>query len=129
MLADCVLFQLRTEPVWQDFVFVTASGLDSTHMPQGNDHAQKGGPVEVVNKRVTWPHEHILGGLSCQRVTYDQLSLTQFIQGFVKNIIDEQDRDCKDKMLHYLMEDATDFSWSSAKSAHAVLLCEMERGQ
>ena len=27
-----------------------------------------------------------------------------------------------------LMEDATDFSWASAKAAHAVLLCEMERG-
>ena len=35
------------------------------------------------------------------------------------------------KMLHYLgdlMEDATDFSWANAKAAHAVLLCEMERG-
>ena len=30
--------------------------------------------------------------------------------------------------LHDLMEDATDFTWSSAKAAHAVLLCEMERG-
>ena len=49
----------------------------------------------VVNKKVAWPYEHILGGLSHQWVTYDQLSLTQFIQGFVKNIIDEQDRDCK----------------------------------
>ena len=27
-----------------------------------------------------------------------------------------------------LMEDATDFSWQWAKAAHAVLLCEMERG-
>ena len=26
------------------------------------------------------------------------------------------------------MEDATDFSWQGAKAAHAVLLCEMERG-
>ena len=26
------------------------------------------------------------------------------------------------------MEDATDFSWASAKASHAVLLCEMERG-
>ena len=26
------------------------------------------------------------------------------------------------------MEDATDFSWSSAKAAHPVLHCEMERG-
>ena len=26
------------------------------------------------------------------------------------------------------MEDATDFLWQGAKAAHAVLLCEMERG-
>ena len=64
--------------------------------------SKSGGPVEVtVNKKVAWPHEHILGGLNHQCVTYDQLSLTQFIQGFVKNIIDEQDRDCGDKMLLY----------------------------
>ena len=34
-------------------------------------------------------------------------------------------------MISYLwdlMEDATDFSWQGAKAAHAVLLCEMERG-
>ena len=27
-----------------------------------------------------------------------------------------------------LMEDATDFTWQGAKAAHAVLMCEMERG-
>ena len=27
-----------------------------------------------------------------------------------------------------LMEDATDFSWQGAKAAHAVMLCEKERG-
>ena len=26
------------------------------------------------------------------------------------------------------MSDATDFSWQNAKAAHAVLLCDMERG-
>ena len=131
------LIDIKSSKAVQKKIDQSIDNLDSTHIPQGNDHAQKlkskrGGPVEVVvNKRVAWPHEHILGGHSHQRVTYDQLSLTQFIQGFVKNIIGEKDRDCKDKMLHYLgdlMEDATDFSWSSAKSAHAVLLCEMERG-
>ena len=30
--------------------------------------------------------------------------------------------------LNDLMEDATDFLWGSAKAAHAVLLCEIERG-
>ena len=28
-----------------------------------------------------------------------------------------------------LVEDATDFSWQGAKAAHAVLLCDMERGR
>ena len=75
--------------------------------------------------------EHILGGPTRQRVTYDNLSLTQFIQGFVKNVLDEPCQKSKEKMLHYLgdlMEDATDFSWANAKAAHAVLLCKMERG-
>ena len=85
----------------------------------------------MVNRKVAWPYEHILGGLNHQRFLYNQVSLTQFVQRFVKNIIDEQDRECKDWMLHYLgdlMEDATDFTWSSTKSAYAVLLREMEPG-
>ena len=66
-----------------------------------------------------------------QRLTYDQLLLTQFIQGFTRNIIDEKDQSIREHMLwylHELMEDATDFTWSNAKAAHAVLLCEMEKG-
>ena len=70
-------------------------------------------------------------GVTRQRVTYDQLSLTQFIQGFTRNILDERDNEIREHMLGYLndlMEDATDFSWGSAKAARAVLLCEMEKG-
>ena len=104
--------------------------VDWRHVPEGNEQAQKlksklggrGAVDVVVNKKVTWPHEHILG-CGVWIVTYDQLTLTQFIQGFVKNIIDEPDRGCKDWMLYYLgdlMEDATDFSWSNLVG-HAVL--------
>ena len=80
---------------------------------------------------MAWPHDSVLGGVTRQRITYDQLSLTQFIQGFTRNILDESDPKSREQMLWYLndlMEDATDFSWASAKAAHAVLLCEMERG-
>ena len=37
----------------------------------------------------------------------------------------------RENMLDYvinLLEDAQDFSWSSAKASHAVLLCRMEQG-
>ena len=55
----------------------------------------------------------------------------QFVQGFVKGVLDEKDASSKEQMLKYLcelMEDANDFSWSSSKASHAILLCEMERG-
>ena len=70
--------------------------------------------------------------MSKQRVTYDQLSLTQFVQGFTKNMLEEQNEHCRENMLQYLsdlMEDASDFIWVNAKAAHAVLLCQMERGE
>ena len=91
-----------------------------------------GGPVEVIVKnKVAWPHEAILGGVNRTRVTYDQLNVTQWVQGFCRNIMDEKDERTRFQMIQYmseLMEDATDFSWQGAKAAHAVLLCEFERG-
>ena len=49
----------------------------------------------------------------------------------LQNILEEKSESTKDSMIAYLgdqMEDATDFSWQGAKAAHAVLLCNMERG-
>ena len=73
----------------------------------------------------------ILGGVQRQRVSYDQLSLTQWVQGFCKNILEERSHERREVMvacMRDLMEDATDFSWQGAKATHAVILCEMERG-
>ena len=65
------------------------SQLERDSHLQGNCSSQKikskGGGVEVlVEKKVAWPHDVILRGTTKQRVTYDQLSLPQFVQGFVK---------------------------------------------
>ena len=94
--------------------------------------SQRGGDIDVqVKHKVHWPHEAIFGGSARQRVSYDQLTLTQWVQGFCCNILEEKSGSRKDVMISYLgdlMEDATDFSWQGAKAAHAVLLCEMERG-
>ena len=94
--------------------------------------SKRGGGVDIVVKqKVHWPHEAILGGVTCQRVNYDQLSLTQWVQGFCRNILDQKSVSHQKSMVAYLgdlMEDATDFSWQEAKAAHAVLLCEMEHG-
>ena len=56
---------------------------------RGNDpqklKSKRGGPVEVtVHQKVSWPHEHVLGGQTRQRLTYDQINMSQFVQGFTK---------------------------------------------
>ena len=127
---------LRSSRQLQMRVDQRLSKLEENSRTKGNCtskiKSKRGGDVEVfVEKKVAWPHEAILGGASRQRISYDQLSLTQFVQGFVRNILDEADGKCREHMLTYLselMEDATDFTWSNAKASHAVLLCEMERG-
>ena len=126
---------LRSSRDIQKAVDKRLAEIESCSQVEGKDNklkSKRGGGVEVlVSKKVAWPHDNVLGGNTRQRVTYDQLSLTQFIQGFTRNIIDETNNETREHMmwyLHDLMEDATDFTWSSAKAAHAVLLCEMERG-
>ena len=94
--------------------------------------SKRGGNVEVsVKRKVSWPHEPILGGVSRQRVSYDQLSLIQLVHGFCKNILEQKSSERRDIMVSYLgdlMQDTPDFSWQETKAAHAVLLWEMERG-
>ena len=111
--------------------------LERSSQSSGNEKVQKlkskrGGNIDVIVKeKVSWPHEPILGGMQRQRISYDKLSLTQWTQGFCRNILEENSVERRDAMVSYmadLMEDATDFSWQGAKAAHAVMLCEMERG-
>ena len=94
--------------------------------------SKRGGNVDcMVKHKIAWPQDTVLGGQSRQRVTYDQLSLTQWVQGFARDMIEENCQKTREHMLFYLadiMSDATDFSWQNAKAAHAVLLCDMERG-
>ena len=94
--------------------------------------SKRGGNVDyIVSKKVAWPHDSILGGTTKQRLSYDQLTWSQWVQGFARNILDKKSQKTREIMLTYLsdlMEDTTDFSWQGAKASHAVLLCEMESG-
>ena len=67
----------------------------------------------LVKHKVACPHEAILGDMNKTRLVYDQLSITQCVQGYAKNIMDESDE------LDF-MEDTTDFNRQNAKTAHAV---------
>ena len=100
---------------------------------QGKLKSLRGGSVEVMVKhKVKWPHEYILSGSSKERVSYDQLSVIQWVAGFCRIMREEKNTDSKEFMLDYLvslLDDAQDFSWEAAKASHAVLLCRMEQGE
>ena len=130
-----ILSTLRSSKAIQKHVDRAVADLERSQAMKGKDQvikSKRGGPVDViVAKKVSWPQEYILGGTTKQRITFDQLNLTQFVNGFVRGVLDEKSQNVREKMLSYLcdlMEDANDFSWASAKASHAVLLCEMERG-
>ena len=95
--------------------------------------SQRGGSVEVfVKNRVKWPHEFVLSGQNKDRLSYNQLSPIQWVAGFCRTMREESSIQNREYMLDYvinLLEDATDFSWASAKASHAVLLCRMEQGE
>ena len=95
--------------------------------------SQRGGSVDIfVKEKIKWPHEYVLAGTTKDRVTYNQLNITQFMAGFCRIMREESCHITKDHMLDYLislLDDSNDFSWQAAKASHAVLLCRMEQGE
>ena len=97
---------------------------------KGRIKSQRGGPGDVTVKRVVdWPQNFILTGSHKVRPSYDDLTMSQWVSGFVRCIQEEKSEAAKSSMLDYLdnlMEDASDFSWESAKASHAIVLTNME---
>ena len=125
---------LREEARIQEAVQTRLRHLADNVRPSMNKlKSQRGGAIDVfVNHKVRWPHEFVLSGQNKDRVTYNQLSPDQWMAGFCRTIREEPDITIRDHMLDYvidLLDDATDFSWASAKASHAVLLCRMEQGE
>ena len=97
---------------------------------KGKVKSQRGGPGEIfVKKSVDWPQHFILTGTHKNRLSYDDLTITQWASGLVWCMQEEKSEHNKACMLDHLgniMEDASDFSWYSNKACHAVILTNME---
>ena len=100
---------------------------------KGTFKSQRGGQEPIFVKcQVSWPQNYILSGTAKNRVSYDSLSVFQWVCGLCNIIREKQNVKTKNCMLDYMteiMEDAQDFGWASAKGAHALLLCQMEEGK
>ena len=53
----------------------------------------RGGTVDIfVKHRFKWPHEHVLAGNTKERVSYDQLTMGQWMNGFCRTIREEKNK-------------------------------------
>ena len=124
---------LRQDAMIQLKVEERLKQLQESDKPGKIKSLRGGGAVEVlVQNKVKWPHEYVLSGSNKERVSYDHLSILQWVAGFCRIMREEKNSDSKDFMLDYLvslLDDAQDFSWEAAKASHAVLLCRMEQGE
>ena len=97
---------------------------------QGKFKSQRRGSETIyVKKEVPWPHNYVLGGSKKSRVSYDVLTLSQWVAGFSQIIREETCTNTRNHILHYLtnlMVDSHDFGWQAAKGSHDVLLCRIE---
>ena len=100
---------------------------------KGTFKSQRGGNEHIFVKcQVPWPQNNVLSGTAKNRVSYDSLTVYQWVCGLCNIISEEKNVKTKNCMLDYvteIMEDAQDFGWASAKGAHALLLCRMEEGK
>ena len=97
---------------------------------KGRVKSQRVAPGEIFVKRsVDWPQHFILTGTHKTRLSYDDFTITQWVSEFVRCMEEEKSEQNKTCMLDYqgnIMEDASHFSWESAKACHAVVLTNME---
>ena len=126
-LTDETLLQLKVDQRLQELSDLAKTGTHSKLK------SQRGGAVEVLIKnRVKWPHEYVLSGVNKERITYDQLNVMQWVAGFGRAMRDESDPELRRHMLDYLisiMDDANDFSWTSAKASHTVHCVVWSKGK
>ena len=82
-------------------------------------------------RKVKWPQDQAFIGVMRKRPSYEHLTICQWLLGFLRIQQEETDTMIRDNMIAYLcelMQEACDFTWDSAKGAHAVLLHRMADG-
>ena len=76
-----------------------------------------------------WPNESCVIGTATKRVNFDELTLGQFVIGFINNVLDTQDVLTMRNMLTELAETvklAENISWPIARGAFAASMLKIE---
>ena len=135
---------LRTTAVNQDLVQHRLEELQQQATPQAagnqlncnprhessnNSTSHRKGKKEKIE--VVWPQDCAFVGHLRSRVTYEQLTQSQFVLGYLRSVQEEENPYIRANMVDYLTElfqNTCDFGWQAAKGAHLVVMTKMEEG-
>ena len=87
---------------------------------------------DQIRNSIDWPHFHVFRGINMMPSSYEEMSLEEFILGYVRMLRDSDsqfDNSIMLEMLENLMEDTIDFKWSNAKAFFRSVGLEIERGK
>ena len=82
-----------------------------------------------ITAHLRWPNESCVIGTARKRVTFDELSLEQFVIEFVNNVMDTQHVPTMKNMLLELVETvklAENISWPIARGVYVALMLKIE---
>ena len=137
------LHALKTTAVNQDLVQRRLNELQQQAVPQptgnANNFIQQGLSGSTSNPKknkkekveVVWPQVCVFVGHLRSRVTYEQLTQSQFVLGYLRSVQDEENPLIRSNMVEYLTElfqNVCDYGWQAAKGAHLVVMTKMEDG-
>lgn len=118
----------------RDLGVLASEGEDSSQQPAGK--SKKSGRVQTASdfvvQRVEWPHFHIFRGHSRQPATYDELSVQEFVCGYLAALEHEPEAQTKElqlKHLRHLMQDCAEYGWQGPRNFHGIFLQEIEKGR
>ena len=128
---------LRTNPIIQQLVEERIAVMESrmrTELQQGVYKRKKSGRYNTLETphgtpQVRWPNEGCLTGTARRRVPFDDLTLGQFVIGFVTNALDTQHPSLMRNMLLEMVKTiklAENMSWPIAKGAFAASMHRIE---
>ena len=129
---------LKANPLIQRLVEERVSVLEArmkTELSQSNpNNHKKSGRYNTTDTPCAppfrrWPNESCPSGATRKRTAFDNLSLGQFVVGFVSNILETQNADMRRHLLTELLETAKlaeNLSWPIARGAFMVAMHRVE---
>ena len=85
--------------------------------------------TDIIRKQIDWLHFHVYRNPDQQPAKYEDLSIAEFVFGYLAIANNENNKQTKRTMMDHLeelMEDATQYPWENVRNYHSIVLHHIE---